>query len=290
MVDATEHEIWGDRAKSLTEAMSVMSAPIQMGTLHHFAMRKGWEQKTLEGVLAYCQRQHLVEPYKAFNGKAAFKLTGAAVPEVPVTETDPDADDDHAEVETSAQPAEPGPVETLLESFRVTRCLCADGQVNYGCPLHGGARTTTEENTDMAKDWISTAEAAKLLECHPSNLTLLARSGKIKRDGEGGRGTPSQYSRTSVIAYRDQRQRVADLLPATPAKRKASAPSKSKALVPAAASSAVVVQLRGKAAAAAAAPPTMLDDLRALVRCVDLGWVSADAAWAHIRGLLAPGL
>jgi hypothetical protein len=261
MADATESEIWGDRAQSLLDAMGVMSSPIHMGTLSAFAMRKGWEHQTLAGVLAYCERQRLVERYRAFNSKSAFKVTGEAVPVAPVREIDPDVDDDVDAVEAAPVPA----------------CLCARTapHVNYGCPEHGAARATTEENTDMTKDWISAEEVAKLLGC--SKKTVLRLTTTLKHRGEGVRGKPFEFHRASVIAYRDERKRSTDLLPATPALRKAT-PKKSTAIVPSPA------PLEGTIVDH---PPADLSEVRALVRIVDRCGINKEAAWDWLKKLVA---
>lgn len=273
MADATDHEIWADRATSLFDAMGVMSAPVHIGALCHFAQRKGWEQKTLEGVLAYAEKHGLVERYKAFDGKQAFKLTGTAVPTAPVSDTDPDEADEQPEAD------EAPPAATILD------CLCARTapHKNYGCPEHGGARiTTSKETTDMAREWISTAEAAELLDCTKASAIRMAHQEKIEASQEGdGSRAPFVFKRSSVIAYRDSRAKkkaATDLLPATPVKRKA-------ALVP---PPEPRPQVRAAVEATPVVPaPAELADVRALVRIVDRCGIGKEAAWEWLRTLVA---
>jgi hypothetical protein len=264
MSDATEAEVWGGRADSLIGAMRLMSAPIRLGTLYTFAMRKGWEQKTIDGLLAYCQRQGVVQPYKAFDGKAAFRLTGAGVPAAPTRETEPDDDDDDDDKEGEEPAVAPAP-RTPAPSATPLDCL------------------TSKESTTMAKDWISAGEAAGLLGISRMSVMRAGRRGALEHRGQGVKGSPYEFTRASVVAYRGRAKRDADLLPATPARRKATAP-RSRAIVPAPASPPSPEVVTGTVVEPA---PSVLTEVRVLVRWVDKGWFSVEDAWAKLRELVA---
>lgn len=266
------------RATEVAAAVGDMRQPAMPVSLRVWAMRKGWTFADLDAAIA-----RAVELGKLSMATKGLTMPTIAVEPMPPPEPAPAATAE-PEPEPELQPQPPTSAPTL------DCCLCARTapNVNYGCPQHGGARiTTNQENTEMAKEWISSAEAAQLVGCSVSNVLELAKKDKFetRRVGEGSRA-PLEFLRSSVVAYRDAKRKEAsarDLLPATPTKRKAPAPKKSKALVPAAES-----QLARALEATLVQPqPAALADVRALVRFVDKGWFSKDDAWAKLRELVA---
>jgi hypothetical protein len=268
------------RAKEVTIAVGAMKQPAMPVSLRVWAMRRNWTFADLDAAIARaCEL-----------GKLTMAPKGLSMPTVaaePVAETEPEPEPaptvgsyQHTQVEL---PAGAGTEPFTLPATRtMLDCLCARtaSKVNYGCPEHGGARiTTSKENIEMAKEWISSAEAAQLAGCSVSNVLELAKKDKF------GSRAPLEFLRSSVVAYRDAKRKEAsarDLMPATPTKRKALVPKKSKALVPAAAAPTAVVE-----ATLVEPHPAALADVRALVRFVDKGWFSKDDAWAKLRELVA---
>lgn len=172
-----------------------------------------------------------------------------------------------------------------VETSALPACLCARTapDVNYGCPEHGGTRptiTTEEEIAPMMdNDTLNTAEAAALLGIKQSGVVNAVNKGRLKAK-RGGRGVPLQLKRVDVIAYRAARAAWT---------QKLTTPVVGGAGGGGGGGGPVIVKLRGPAPAAAM-QPAVLDDLRALVRCVDLGWMSSEDAWAKLRALVAVGL
>jgi excisionase family DNA binding protein len=255
------------RAIEVAEAIGVMTQPVKIVSLRVWSMRKGWTFADLDAAVARAVEQGLLV-------SAAQGLTSAMTESEPATE-----EPEETSVESPTAPESPAQAPTILD------CLCARTapHKNYDCPEHGGARI--KEDSDMGQHWISTAEAAELLGVTKRYAIKLVERKKIeaKQDGDGSRA-PFLFRRTSVIAYRDARrkeQAERDLLPPTPAKRKAAAPRKSKALVPVAEAEPTPIE-----AAAVHPLPAELADVRALVRFVDKGWFSKDDAWAKLRDLV----
>jgi len=265
------------RAAEVAEALGVMTPPIRHVSLRVWAMRRGWDVPSLDAALDRAAQLGLV--VKTPAGLMAGQADAPMPSPVEDQEVEPEV-----EPEVEVAPAAPEPA-TLID------CLCARTapQVNYGCLEHGGARiTTNKEHSNMAKDWISREEAMGLLDCGGSNLLLLAKQNKIERRGEGTRGKPSEYSRTSVIAYRDGRARAraaTDLLPATPARRAAKVAKKSTAIVTASAPAPAPMEV--VTGTVLESMPSVLTEVRVLVRWVDKGWFTVKDAWSKLRELVA---
>jgi hypothetical protein len=252
-------EIYGERAQSLVTFVKSSKPPVKRGTLGHFAMGKNWQPETLQLVLDYCLEQKLLTSYTSFSGVTAYKL-----PFTPVHE-----DEDEVATESTA-----GAVRAQRHDSEARTAPA----VNYGCPEHGAARSGAEENT-MAKEWVTTKEAAELLGMSLNGTTGLGRKGKIesKADGNGSRA-PRLFKRASVIAFRDTKrgfkaaQSNTDLLDTPPQRR-------TKQII-AKASRAPKVQT-------STAPAELASDVRALVHCVRRGWLTPGELLTQLEKLVA---
>ncbi len=258
------------RARQIAEAIGLMTPPVKPVTLNVWAMRQGWEREALEPALVRARELGLLEEAEAAPA-AAPALEPAPVAAAPAL-----LDEKPAAVE-QARPS----------------CLCARTwpQKNYGCPEHGGARINAkQETTTMAKQWISTTEAAELLECTPRNVSILAAGGKItsRRTGEGPT-SPLEVNRASVILHRDAKRKAKadrDLLPATPTKRKASAP-KHKAPAKASASGGELVLRSTPIEGSLVEAAIEMTEIRALVRIVGRAGIDKVTAWDWLVKLVA---
>jgi hypothetical protein len=146
---------------------------------------------------------------------------------------------------------------------------------------------TDEGEDDGAKEWISSKEAAALIGRDKSVALELGRAGTLETRQPGGYArAPMEFKRSSVIAYLDKRKH-ADMLDepkatkSTPKKTAPPSNDKPQAIAPRERS------LGAKQSKAVAAPSGgLVDDVRALLRNVDRGWMTADAMLGHLRGLV----
>lgn len=83
-------EIWGERALQVVAFVAGLTPPVaKVLTVVSFARRKGWEGKTLTGVLEYCEQKKLLTYFKSIHG-AAWKIPLTRVfDEVPVDDAAP---------------------------------------------------------------------------------------------------------------------------------------------------------------------------------------------------------
>lgn len=138
----------------------------------------------------------------------------------------------------------------------------------------------------MAKDWISTTDAAELLGVVRRYAIKMAHDGKVvfKQDGDGGRA-PFLFDRASVLAYLDKKK--GDILDEPKAKKRekkvglvaADKQIMRRAAKPAGGGQAVVVAKLADEIGA------LREDVITLVRVVDRGWMSQDEAFAKLREL-----
>lgn len=265
------------RATEVAAEIEKLKQPVQPVILRVWAMRKGWTFADLDTAIA-----RAVELGKL---SAADKgLSKAATPApAPKAETQPAPPVEAKAARPSSPPA------PALDG-----CLCARTwpKKNFGCPEHGGARINAkQENINMAKQWITSAEAAELLECVPRNVNILAAKGKLEsRRTTESPTSPLELNRASVIAHRDAKRKAKadrDLLPATPTKRKA-APPKSKALAKASASGGAPVALQTKPIEGELVGPAIdMTEVRALVRIVGRAGIDKTMAWDWLVKLVA---
>jgi hypothetical protein len=207
--------------------MQMMSRPIQPITLAHFARRKGWEQPTLEGVLAYCERQRLVERFKSIKG-AAFRLTGESATHGP--------DEDNNDV--------------------------------------------AEKEETMAKDEISTGEAAELCGVSTAGIRKWVKQGKLKpRVGGGGRGQTYFFDRGVVLAFKQVREAGKTLAPPQPKARVVKLKAAHERKLP--------TKINAKHILNKVTDEycDLREDVIMLVRLVDRGWMSPEQAWGKLREL-----
>jgi len=77
----SSEDVWGERAQQVVDFIKGRRPSIaNVVTIGLFARRKGWEAKTLIGVLEYCEQKKLLAHFKSING-AAWKI--------PLTKVDP---------------------------------------------------------------------------------------------------------------------------------------------------------------------------------------------------------
>lgn len=276
-------EIWGERAQQLVDYVKQQTPPVaKKSSICVFAMRKGWETPTREGIIKYCLDQKLLVAYQSING-LAFKI--------PLTRVFDQAEPGAAPVveEEPQRAAAPPPAAP-------DACLYARTapKKNFGCPVHGGSRISkpTKEKTTMAKEWITCAAAGELLGISAERVGVLARAGKLeskKDDSYTGKGhKPLLVNRASVIARRDAEKQKGDILDepkAKPAKKpsalaKAPKPEKSAMQTMRRASKPARVDVVAKLADEIGA---LREDVIMLVRLVDRGWMSQDQAFGKLR-------
>lgn len=277
-------EIWGERAQQLVDYVKQQTPPVaKKSSICVFAMRKGWEPPTREGIIKYCVEQKLLVAYQSING-AAFKIPltrvfdqaepGAA----PVVEEEP---------RRAAAPPSPAPAPAPDD------CLCARTapKKNFGCPRHGGARLNApkKETKTMAKDMISTAETAELLDMTTAGVRKVVARGELEAFPEGdGARSPLFFKRAEVVALVQKRK--ADILD----EPKAKPPKKSTALAKAPKPEKPAVQTMRRASKPAGGGQSVVakladeigalrEDVIMLVRLVDRGWMSQDDAFGKLR-------
>jgi hypothetical protein len=60
-----QDEVWGERAQQLVDWIKGHKHPVaKKSEVCVFAMRKGWEGPTRDGILKYCVEQKLLTPYQ----------------------------------------------------------------------------------------------------------------------------------------------------------------------------------------------------------------------------------
>jgi hypothetical protein len=264
-----QDDVWSDRAQQMVDFVKAQKPPVaKLQTIIVFARRKGWEHPTLIGVLEYCEKKKLLAGYRSINSPA-WKI-----PLTPVF----DATDGEPAAKADAAP---------------DGCLCARTapEPNFGCPVHGGARlkkTIVKETTNMAKEWITTAEAAELLGVSMNRVCVRIKEKALdaKEDDShvaGGR-KPFLIRRASVIAFLEKKKH-ADILDEKPAKaekpKQAKAPPQQERVVAvkkARAPKNIVAKLADEIG-------SLREDIIMLVRLVERGWMSQDEAFAKLRGI-----
>jgi hypothetical protein len=129
------------------------------------------------------------------------------------------------------------------------------------------------ENT-MAKDndWISRDEAAELLDVDAEKVSYLGLHGHLVRRGKA---RATEYSRASIIAFKAKA--AAGEAPVEPKKpRRATVKRKARP----------VAQAAKRATASTAAAGELAEDVRALIKCVERGWLTEGDAFAKLRDLV----
>jgi hypothetical protein len=255
--EQTSDEIWGDRAQSVVLAVKNNGRPMRMASLNVFAQRKGWEPQTLRGALLHCENRKLLVKFKSITGEPAYKLP------------------------------------TMSESEGVTEALDQVGRAVGGVRHHvrvllnvgepaAALAAAAKEKTVEKKDWVSFTLAAQMLGLSKPMISLLVKSGKLERRGEGA---DSEVSRASVIKVRAERS----------AKAKAKAEAKPKAAKqkakakPRAARAAQAVPPAQSAAEVAAPSPDMAtavshvrEVVGAFATCVQIGAMTLQQAWDQL--------
>ena len=275
-------DIWSARAAKLVQFIKGSTPPVKTSTLCVWAGRYGWAIQTLEACLDYCVEMKLLATYKSFAGEKAWKI-----PLTPVHEEEGAADAGEAVTMTRTQAEIAGAV-------RASDCLCARTApaVNYGCPEHGAARRGAEEKQEMAKDWITSAEAAKLIGISSNRALYWAAQKKIETKVDesftGSGRKPVLFKRSSVIAFRDSRSGDGNA-----ARYKPGTPAAATDLLDELPRTKRVVSKRAKVVRApkpvqAPAPSgDLAADVRALVHNIERGWMPRDAAWEILRDLVS---
>lgn len=241
-------DIWSERAASLVVFVRSSKPPVLRGTLATFAMRKGWEQKTLDACLDYCVEMKLLAKFASYKGDA-WKI-----PFTPVPQEGPTFDEALAAT-PAAEPARK-------------------------------PRAPKEKST--MKEWLTAKEAAKVAGCSPRYVRLAADAveieGHIDTEFQGIGRKPRMFKRSSVIAFRDKRSKrsATDLLD-KPTRKKTSTVTKPKR-VKRAESTALV--LPKTTAVLAAIDPSIIDDVRALHGMVKRGGMETNTAWETLCALM----
>jgi hypothetical protein len=163
--------IWGDRARQLVAFVQARKPTVATRMqVCHFAGARGWLEPTREGIIRYAVDNKLLVAYRAVSG-LAYKI-----PYTPVF----DAAGDSA----TSTPSAPDDVGASRPAAVV--------------PSHSDMLDDQPEENRMAKDWISTAEAAELLGHTKSYTIALGHKGVVeaKQDGKGARA-PFLFNRAS---------------------------------------------------------------------------------------------